>query len=417
LIIVIIIIIILLLSANGYSDPACNMYLLCFSRCFNRRCRGVVDGSQDEAFLQMVLSSIPSLMKSFVDPPDGLPLTLPDGHLPRRFGFIRLKLLTLILSLLYCDHDGIVESLRGEDFLGKVINAMFEFPNNNMCHSLVEKIFIYILDSKRSNLKADLLKLHNLPQRIIDSYAVNAKHFSEAGNQRLGYMGHVFRLSEKINAKLRESEEFKELVDTKAWEVFRQDKPWQDELRIRSHELGGSRPRSLGEPEPIDVYSGYQINQHDDEDSDDDSQSQQLADRDQSQNQFRFSQSGQVATQKVLQTWHNNDDDSDSDEDDGNRFGDANPKPSRGQYGPQSDSDSDEEEYRAFQEETPQHDATLVSRGSNSSDSSDSSDNETSAVKASTQASGEYDNLKEDDFNPVFGDVVPPSSEQHSDSD
>jgi hypothetical protein len=63
------------------------------------------------------------------------------GEVPRAFGFVRLAILELLVSLLYTGFPVVVEGLVKENIFSIILDLMFEHPWNNIIHHQVVQMF------------------------------------------------------------------------------------------------------------------------------------------------------------------------------------------------------------------------------------------------------------------------------------
>ena len=345
--------------------------------------------------LEKVANALPVLVGYLTDPPDSAPITLQDRHDTERFGEIRMGLLRLCSILLTCECEQITGQLSELGFFRIILDLFFKFRNNNMCHGLVEKVIKYVVESKHSALKTELFIEAKLPSRLIESYEFNQTFLEDPKNNRLGYMGHVFRLCASISSRLKDPTDevvTLSLVDPEVWTTLEQGY-LAAESKIRGHVLGGRRPQgAFGEQmweqeqdRGFSVYSGG----IDDEDSDDD-----VEDQGDDNGQFRYggqggdNRGGQFG-QHLLHNWYN-DDDSDSDDDDdaymrggvgGHKANNSVPNV----YEASSSDSSDEGEFQPFGSKPVSGDPSVASMGS--SDSSDSSDSDDAVIMSGPASS------------------------------
>jgi hypothetical protein len=317
--------------------------------------------------LERVFDVLPALSEALKNPPDGKPIVLQDGALPMCFGEIRLKIIRLYLMILECGNTEMIEQIRTSQFFQTILDLFFTYANNNMCHGLVEKVLSFVMDSKDRSLHHELFVEANLIQRFTGSYEVNAKWVKDVRHNRLGYMGHVFRVCETLAIKLSVSDDLKEYVNLPEWDAFVTTTLTQ-EREARARVLGGRRPEGAGEQPweqehfPISGYQGQ-----DDDDSDEDNDANDAS-------QYRYPEgNGHVDPLN----WQYNQDDSDSDDDDAGSFirGEslaAKPDPTFDNSSSDS-SDEDHDDFRPFGGKANGPDDSVVTGAGDSDSDSDSS--------------------------------------------
>lgn len=185
---------------------------------------------------------LPQLVGLLDNPPDVHDLTLQHGKLPNgTLGPIRLHLMELFDLLLRVNNTEINEALVKLDFFTIITNLFFQFENNNMLHGRVDVIVRFVIDSKNPLLQEALFGTAQLTGRLIETTKANQKWIQEHRNQRLGYMGHIYRISNVLVMAVSDQELLKKLVCTDEWTAFVEG-PLAEENKQQSQVLGGARP-------------------------------------------------------------------------------------------------------------------------------------------------------------------------------
>jgi serine/threonine-protein phosphatase 6 regulatory subunit 3 len=339
-----------------------------------------------DAVLEELVKPLPQLLQC-LSREEGAPL----GH-------VRLQLLRLLLVLLQCESlvqreseaISATQHFCTNNFFPVLLDLFFAYPNNNMLHGLVEKAILSVLESKSTQLHEALFVEAKLVQKLQDSYTVNAEWMESVRHNRLGYMGHVFRLIDNLSTRMRSPADdlVKKYIEEEKWTVFLGSECVRKEYDTREIQMGGRRPEpAFGDQfwEDSNKNAGLGYSMNDDDDSDEEENAGGFGG---DSGRFDFTQN------HWGQTGYGNDD-SDSDEDQhwsgmqsntgggGLNFNNSS-----------SDSDSDDDQrFSPFGTKTDHQDTTVTSVSSDS-DSSDSGGEPTQGPRANWPPSAADLNLQ-----------------------
>lgn len=252
-----------------------------------------------------VISSFPKLLKILTEPPKGEQKTQ-YGVLTPPCGPSRLKIIELILALVRCvaeDEDAdevtsiIAKTLSDSLAFSHILDIFALYHWNNLLHGLVEGVVHTVLDVSEQEESASLLQLRkhlfgsaNLLPRIIDLFTKNSEAVLLPKGTRLGFMGHLIRITSVIRASYPSSSLAHLGMSTDnitKWENFL-EVVYKQEVNTQQVVLGGHRPGvpPASDPEENQDVDGlqldgmlesedafrnpYQSGEFDDDDDDDD---------------------------------------------------------------------------------------------------------------------------------------------------
>jgi hypothetical protein len=121
-------------------------------------------------------------------------------------GIGRLRVVELVVVLVQCRHAGVEAALVEHGVLPLCLDLFFAFPWSNMLHSLVEHVAIAVVEGGSEPLQLCLLRDGNLIARVVEAYAADEEQRKGAKRGRLGYMGHINRISNLVLASIEASE-------------------------------------------------------------------------------------------------------------------------------------------------------------------------------------------------------------------
>jgi len=121
-------------------------------------------------------------------------------------GIGRLRVVELVVVLVQCRHAGVEAALVEHGVLPLCLDLFFAFPWSNMLHSLVEHVAIAVVEGGSEPLQLCLLRDGNLIARVVEAYAADEEQRKGAKKGRLGYMGHINRISNLVLASIEASE-------------------------------------------------------------------------------------------------------------------------------------------------------------------------------------------------------------------
>jgi len=147
--------------------------------------------------------------------------------------------------------DTIPKTIIQTNALGVIFELFLLSPWNNLLHGLVEGMIHTILDAHEEPCETNLTSLRkhlfsslNLLSQLIDTCKRNTEAMALPKGSRLGFMGHILRLSATIQdtyptdamMMLGVKEE-----EIKKWELFLAG-PFREEFQRQQVVLGGKRP-------------------------------------------------------------------------------------------------------------------------------------------------------------------------------
>lgn len=96
------------------------------------------------AVVTLLANSIGFFTKILLDPENmdnAEPFNTTTGPIQRGFGFVRLGVLELLVSLLYTGFPNVVEFMLEERVFPVILDLMFQFPWNNIIHNQISQLF------------------------------------------------------------------------------------------------------------------------------------------------------------------------------------------------------------------------------------------------------------------------------------
>lgn len=166
-------VIIKLLSASGYvleDDPVLSVYEVCIK------------------FIDKILSFL-EFGKS-----GALSVETTTGPL-EPFGFVRMKIVQLILALLTSNNKAVIDLLVEKQVFKTILDLFFHFQWNNLLHTQVHLLVRSILEGRDVSLKRSLLIDGQLVQRMIENHESNLKEIAENKKvHRRGYLGFLIEI-------------------------------------------------------------------------------------------------------------------------------------------------------------------------------------------------------------------------------
>jgi len=231
--------------------------------CNEQRLQERLNGERKEEgvppIITHVIASFPKYLKILTEPPQE-ELKMQCGVLRPPCGASRLKIIELILALVRCvseDEEAdevttlIANTLASASAFVHMLDIFSHYHWNNLLHGLVEGVVHTVLDMSESEESASLLQLRrhlfgdaNLLPRIMTLFVRNAEAVQQPKGTRLGFMGHLIRISSVLRASYPSSS-LTNLGMTadkvELWEQFL-DTTYKQEVIIQHTVLGGHRP-------------------------------------------------------------------------------------------------------------------------------------------------------------------------------
>jgi serine/threonine-protein phosphatase 6 regulatory subunit 3 len=152
------------------------------------------------------ISPLQKLYQLLYRPSTQLPPTITtSAGIVAPLGAFRLRCTKLILLLLKANYHVVDNALIEFKILARCIDLFFQFKWNNILHSTVEGIALYILESKPTFLCLHLLRDCSLVDRIIQAeqnveQEKSMKSKREQHIPHLGYMGHLYVIANAVIA-------------------------------------------------------------------------------------------------------------------------------------------------------------------------------------------------------------------------
>lgn len=144
------------------------------------------------------------LYKLLYKPPSNFPPTITTtAGVISPLGPYRLKCIQFIIYLLRCNYQMVDVALVESKIISRCIDLFFQFKWNNILHSLIEVMIIYILENKPTFLSLYILRDCNFLYRILQAQ----QHEDQEKELKLqkqknipitGYMGHLYNISNAI---------------------------------------------------------------------------------------------------------------------------------------------------------------------------------------------------------------------------
>eukprot|EP01083_Nonionella_stella_P065309 171006_1 len=210
-------------------------------------------------------------------------LKLPFVELAPPLGPVRHKVVDMIVALMRTPSDVVSLKLRSLGLIVQCIDLFFLYPWNNLLHGSVEHIIQMVVSGDCSILKKALFEDCDFLNRILSARQLSATH-QETQSFRLGYMGHITRVSNTIVEFAKRNQQLLDYMESnKEWMKF-----IADDLKLENEQLntqlGGHRPSALnGDDADNDAFTLFTLNDintdnsapiEEDHDSDSDSDEQ-----------------------------------------------------------------------------------------------------------------------------------------------
>ena len=157
----------------------------------------------------------------------------------------------MIVALMRTPSSIVSKKLRELGLIKICIDLFFAYPWNNLLHGSVEHIIQMVVSGECEILKKALFEDCDFLNRILEARALSAKHQKEK-KFRLGYMGHITRVSNTIVEFAKRNEQLRNYMEeNEQWMKF-----IGDDLKLENEQLntqlGGHRPTALGDDDGDD---------------------------------------------------------------------------------------------------------------------------------------------------------------------
>merc|ERR1712137_168497 len=136
------------------------------------------------------------------------------GPIARGFGFVRLGVLELLVSLLYTGFPIAVQCMLGERVFTIVLDLLFEYPWNNIIHNQISQLFSGLFCCNDPSIILSVIESTRLSERIVAAHK-NSETMS------VGYLGHLRELANELVRAGKMSEPIGEYLAAKPeWPAF-----------------------------------------------------------------------------------------------------------------------------------------------------------------------------------------------------
>mmetsp|Transcript_19327 Transcript_19327/g.30654 ORF Transcript_19327/g.30654 Transcript_19327/m.30654 type:complete len:1174 (+) Transcript_19327:224-3745(+) len=237
-------------------------------------------------------------------------LELPFVQLSPPLGPVRHKIVDMIVALMRTPSSIVSQKLRELGLIKICIDLFFAYPWNNLLHGSVEHIIQMVVSGDCEILKKALFEDCDFLNRILEARQLSAKH-QEEKKFRLGYMGHITRVSNTIVEFAKRNSQLEQYMHgNEQWMKF-----IGDDLKLENEQLntqlGGHRPSTLND-EDGDEFTLFTLNDisntgdtddilgsnnYDDHDHEEDRDSDSDSDDENDANKNKAAQSGDAQTE------------------------------------------------------------------------------------------------------------------------
>lgn len=121
------------------------------------------------------------------------------GTIKRGFGFVRLGVLELLVSLLYTGFPVVVEFMLEESVFTIILDLLFEYPWNNIIHNQISQLFSGLFCCNNPEIIQAVMDNSRLPERIAEAH-------HNAESSPVGFLGHLRELANELVRAGRMSE-------------------------------------------------------------------------------------------------------------------------------------------------------------------------------------------------------------------
>merc|ERR1711862_210689 len=111
------------------------------------------------------------------------------GPVEKGFGFVRLGILELLVSLLYTGFPIVVEFMLEEAVFTIVLDLLFQYPWNNIIHNQISQLYSGLFCCNNPEVIQAVLVDSNLPTRIAEAHK---------NENSVGYLGHLRELANEL---------------------------------------------------------------------------------------------------------------------------------------------------------------------------------------------------------------------------
>jgi len=181
--------------------------------------------------------------KALLETPPARTLALPFATLSPPLGPVRHKVVDMIVALMRTPSKAVSEQLRSLGLIEICIDLFFAYPWNNLLHGSVEHIIQMVVSGECTILKTALFADCDFLTKILEARRLSGEH-REHKKFRLGYMGHITRVSNTIVEFAKHNVQLDAYMQGNAeWLSF-----IHEELKLENEQLntqlGGHRPNN-----------------------------------------------------------------------------------------------------------------------------------------------------------------------------
>jgi len=153
----------------------------------------ISDELEDPPLVVTLLSqSVGLLVNILLDPADDCPpFRTTYGGETKCFGFVRLGVLELLVSLLYTGFPVAVEYMVEEKVFTVALDFLFEYAWNNIIHNQISQLFSGLFCCNNPDIIETVMEDSRLAERIADAH-------QEAESKPVGYLGHLREIANEL---------------------------------------------------------------------------------------------------------------------------------------------------------------------------------------------------------------------------
>jgi len=193
--------------------------------------------------LQVLVRNLDKFLDILVNPKAEALLTA-SGNLEPPFGFPRLKVLELFLSILRTKYRSIDEILVKLDVFTVCLDLFFSYPLNNFLHHVVQQKIIIVLEGYNDDLIVSLFERGNLLSRIVQADQMNRAELAKPGWKRRSYMGFITVIAQQIETAISGIPKLEQIAE--ASDV------WKKYVQGSLAEIKNIEGKPLGPHKPVD---------------------------------------------------------------------------------------------------------------------------------------------------------------------
>eukprot|EP01121_Diplochlamys_sp_Union-15-3_P016314 TRINITY_DN552_c0_g3_i1.p1 TRINITY_DN552_c0_g3~~TRINITY_DN552_c0_g3_i1.p1 ORF type:complete len:534 (+),score=87.72 TRINITY_DN552_c0_g3_i1:100-1701(+) len=220
-----------------------------------------LDPDNPPLFIRILLKYLPRYKQILYNPPSTRSLALPSGVTITTFGFHRLKVLELFLTLLSLGFNTVFKELLSLDIFQISLDLFFDYQWNNYLHRIVENMYLCVL--KHDRWGAEVIKKTNLIKQICKA-DLKCKDITAKGNARLSYMGHLGNMALALKAAAKINVEIKQALENEPlWKEY-------NDTSLANKEFLLENPLGRVSPDNLNVLDPFAARQTDEDDDNED---------------------------------------------------------------------------------------------------------------------------------------------------